>query len=692
MPGEPDYGAIAEVPQPVANLAYPGTPHAASILWLRPYEALPHTVERERLFLEESLAERIINRRLEQHARGESSYLSATVDSSRSRHVTHATQLSVVARDGNWRPALDESFAILADATRAPPSAAEIDREIRNLRTAVTAAVLGEPSVRSQARADQLVGAIDNGSVVASARTVLDNFERNATVMTPERVGAAMQRLFTGSGPRMMLISPRAIEGGEAALADGLAAARAVAPAQRTADRLVSFDDLPPLGPPGRVVSRRQIDDLGVNIVTFANGSTLTFKRTDFEQGSVQVRLRFGEGLTGLAPDRPSLGWLAGLIAPSGLADLDLEGMERLLTGRRIGLTFGVSEDAFVLSGQTNAADLGDQLRLLTTKLTHPRWDPALFTRFQRGALESYDLHFSSASARASRELGGVIRPNDQRWRPIERAEMAAATVDQFRTFFTPLLAQGPVHAIIVGDMELDAAIDAMRRTVGALPSRTEPVPSPQAIALQPPAANPEPRRFTHEGDPGQAYALIGWSTLGGRDRIRDRRALALAANMFEVRLFDRLREVEGATYSPNASSLTSESFPNWGIFYAAAEIRPERAPTFFRAAREIIADMAARAPLADEFTRAQNPVITGIERRMATNGYWVEAIENFIEHPEEIAQVRSYLSDYRSLTPEDVRRAVATYVTEQGDWSMLVLPSRSAAPATASGSNSRNY
>jgi zinc protease len=234
--------------------------------------------------------------------------------------------------------------------------------------------------------------------------------------------------------------------------------------------------------------------------------------------------------------------------------------------------------------------------------------------------------------------------------------------------------------------MELEAAVDAMRRTVASLPARPEPAIAPGAAALRPPAPNPEPRRFTHEGDPNQAYALIGWSTLGGRDHIRDRRALALAANMFEVRLFDRLREAEGAAYSPDSASLTSESFPHWGIFYAAAELRPERAPTFFRIAREIVADMAARAPLPDEFTRAQNPIVTGIERRLATNGYWVEAIENWIEHPEEIAQVRSYLADYRALTPEDVRRAVATWVTDQGDWSMLVLPSRPQTAASGSG------
>jgi zinc protease len=392
------------------------------------------------------------------------------------------------------------------------------------------------------------------------------------------------------------------------------------------------------------------------------------------------VRLRFGAGMAGLPPDRRSLSWLGGLVGPSGLAGLDLEAMERMLTGRRIAMSFRVDEDAFVLSGQTNAADLTDQLRLLATKHAHPDWDPALFGRFRTAALESFDLNFSSASARATRELGGVIRPNDQRWRPVEREEMAAVTIDQFRDFFSPVLAQGPVHAIIVGDMEMDAAVEAMRRTVAALPPRPEPAIPANAATLQPPVPSPTPRVFTHQGDPNQAYALIGWSTLGGRDRIRDRRALALAANMFQMRLFDRLREQEGATYSPNAAHLSSESFPNWGIFYAAAEIRPERSDTFFRTARDIIADLSAHAVRPDEFTRAQNPVVTGIERRLATNGYWIEAMEDWVEHPEQIDQVRSYLADYRRMTAEDVRRAVATYVTDQGDWSMLVLPARGTA------------
>jgi zinc protease len=430
---------------------------------------------------------------------------------------------------------------------------------------------------------------------------------------------------------------------------------------------------------------------MDVTIVRFANGNTLTFKHTEFDRGAVSVQLRFGGGVSAMSPTRPSLGWLQGLVAPSGLANLDLSGMERLLTGRRIGLSFGIDEDAFALGGATNAADLQDQLRFLATKLVRPRWDAALLQRFRTAAVESFDLNSGSASARAGRELGGVIRPNDQRWRPIEKAEMAAVTVEQFRDFYTPYLAAGPINAIIVGDVNEAAAIEAVRRTIGALPRRRTPVTPPGATALRPPAPDPQPRRFTHQGDPDQAYALIGWSTLGGEENIRPRRALALAANMFEARLFDRLREQEGATYAPDASHLAANAFPAWGVFYAAAEIRPASVDTFFRIAREIVADLAAHPAQADEFARALNPVLSGIERRIANNGYWVDALENWDRDPRAIEIGRSYLADYRALTPEDVRRAVATYVTDQGDWSMLVLPARGSQTAAARDGNGHN-
>jgi zinc protease len=688
-PAEPDLGRLTDPPARVDSLAYPGSPVTATVGWARPYRPEPPTRAQQRAELEEMLATTIVNRRMERRARAEAPFIAAGIGRTEHPGTAQVTQLSVTARGKDWQAALTEAFAIIADAMRAPPSPAEIEREMANLLTAARAAVEGESTTGSNVHANRLIGAIDEESVLLSARTTLELLEEFAPAMTPQRVSAATARLFEGAEPRLLLLSPEPIQGGSTVLASGLAAAQRAAPAARGDERTVSFDALPSPGAPGREIGRQRIADLDVTIVRFANGSTLTFKPTQFEEGRVLVRLRFGHGTAGLDPARPSLAWASGLIGPSGVADLDLDALERLITGRRISLSFATAEDSFVLAGATTAADLPDQLRLLTAKLTHPRWDAALLRRFQTNALQGFDLQFSTASARGQRELPAIIRPNDRRFEPLSREALTALTPEALEAYFGPLLSQGPVHAVIVGDVTLDQAVAAMRDTVAALPARSTSPSAADPADARPPRPNPVPARFTHTGDPAQAFAGIGWSTVGGSAAIRTRRALALAANIFQVRLFERLREQEGATYSPSASHVASETFTNWGIFYAAAEVRPDRVPDFFRAAREVAAELAARPVAADEFARAQNPVLSGIQRRLNTNVYWLDTIGQFLANPRQVEEARSYLADYRALTPEDVRRAVAAHVIEEGDWSMVVMPERSAVQAGATPASS---
>src|SRR5207253_3003906 len=79
-----------------------------------------------------------------------------------------------------------------------------------------------------------------------------------------------------------------------------------------------------------------------------------------------------------------------------------------------------------------------------------------------------------------------------------------------------------------------EAAVEAMRKTVAALPPGPEATLSAFGLAVHPPAPSPKPVTFTHTGDPTQAQALIGRTTFGGTSGIRERRALSLAANMLQ--------------------------------------------------------------------------------------------------------------------------------------------------------------
>src|SRR3546814_9805783 len=86
----------------------------------------------------------------------------------RSTHIADLTQLNITARNGLWRESLDEVFAIINDALKAPPSEAEIARELDNVETAATSSVTGASTVKSQQWARQLVNAVDGNSIVRS--------------------------------------------------------------------------------------------------------------------------------------------------------------------------------------------------------------------------------------------------------------------------------------------------------------------------------------------------------------------------------------------------------------------------------------------------------------------------------------------------------------------------------------------
>ena len=213
---------------------------------------------------------------------------------------------------------------------------------------------------------------------------------------------------------------------------------------------------------------------------------------------------------------------------------------------------------------------------------------------------------------------------------------MEAVTVEQFRDFFAPLLAAGPVHAIIVGDVELEAAVEAMRRTVAALPraARAPAIPA-ERRALRPPAPNPaaahlhppgrsqpglcadrlvDPRRHATGSASGARWrspptcSRRGCSTGCARRRARPIRRRVASRRRQPSRLGHLLRRRRDparpapppSSASPARSSPTSPPARPWPTSSRGRTIR----------------------------------CVSGIERRLATNAYWIDALENWDRDP----------------------------------------------------------
>ncbi len=689
----PDFGQPAPPPgadpaNPVGKttvLVEPDLPRMVNYAVLRPYEQVVDNLEYNRGLMIDAIAQALINRRLESRARAGGSYLFAQVRQDDVSRSTDGTFVSITPLGEDWRAALRDVRAVIADAMASPPSEEEIARELAEYDVFFVSQV-AERAVMSGAKlADDIMQAVDIREAVATPETVLEVFRDMRERFTPEAVLEQTRAMFSGVVIRAMLVTPEQGEASDAALKAAMLAPVEADNGSRIKAKAVSFDELPPIGAPGEVVSALPTGLLQIEQVEFANGVRALLWPNDAEPGRVQVKVRFGSGYRGFSADNAvyaSLGQTA--LVSSGLGSLGEEELDRISSGRKMGFDFAIEDAVFAFGAETREADLADQLYLFAAKLAMPRWDENPILRAKAAAQLQYESYATSPGGVLERDLQWLLGDRDPRFATPSPKALAGATPAGFRKAWAPLLEQGPVEVMLFGDFNRDAAVAALARTFGALAPR-KPIPA-QAAGRVPdfPEPNGKPLMLHHRGDANQAAAVVAWPTGGGVDGVKESRQLEVLTQLFNNRLLEAMREHSGASYSPRVSSNWPVDLPDGGRLVAVAQLEPEAAPAFFDATEKIAADLAANPVGEDELARVTEPLRQLISRASTGNMFWMYNLEGASFDPQRIALLRSLLNDYTQISPERIQELAARYLAARSGWRLAVMPQEQGAKPAA--------
>jgi len=293
--------------------------------------------------------------------------------------------------------------------------------------------------------------------------------------------------------------------------------------------------------------------------------------------------------------------------------------------------------------------------------------------RAKAAARIAYESYQSSPQSVLERDLEWLTHGRDPRFKTPSPAEIETTTPEGFRRVWEPLLASGPVEVDLFGDFDKAQAIAALEKTFGALQPRAE-TPGP-AYAPAFPAPVSQPVTLTHRGDANTASAMVAWPTGAGRAGVRVSRQLEILSQLFNNRLFDRMREKLGASYAPQVNSNWPLDRATGGYIAASAQLTPEAVPAFFSAADEIAADLVANPPTADELARITEPLKQLISRAATGNGFWLYQLEGAATYPARLDEVRSILNDYSQTTPEAMQALAQRYLAKDRSWRLEVIP-----------------
>ena len=675
-PPEPEQGPVAPRRAEARLLVDPGVTQTLQVAWLSPPDLSLDTAAKRRADLIETLGLSVLNRRYSAISRtANAPFLGAAAFKGEQDDAAEAATIGVNAEPGRWREALASAEQEQRRLVQYGVGQDELDREIEEVRAGLKADVAGAATRRQSDLANDIVYALADHTVVTAPADDLAAFEAAVKGLRAATVNAALQGVFRGQGPLVFMASPTAIEGGEAAVLAALTTSQAVAVAAPAQAARVAWP-YEHFGTPGKVAARRRVADLGLTLVRFDNGVRLTIKPTKFRDDEALVRVNVGQGLLSLPGDRQSPFWAANALIEGGLKKIGVEDMEKVLAAKVYGARFSLGDDAFTLSGGTRTGDLPTQLQVLAAYMTEPAWRDAAFQRIKRAGRTVHDQSDASDSGVMSRDLAGLIHSGDRRWTFPSRQDLAGARIDDIVAAVTPALKNGPVEVVIVGDVVPDQVIAAVANTFGALPRRAEPRVIPAAErAVAFPKGAPTPVVLTHKGRADQAIGYIAWATTDYWTDPQRARDTAVLREVMKLRLTDQLREVQGATYSPDVNSQHSLVWTGWGYISANVEVPPQKLPGFFDDTAKIARDLTITDIGADELARAKAPRVDGLKKAQLTNGYWLGELSGAQAEPRRLDLIRQIVPGTERVTAADVKRAAQQWLKPEAAWRLVVKP-----------------
>jgi zinc protease len=681
----PDLGAVAQRGAGADLVVEPGAPTAISVNWVKPFDNSADTTATRRRDFAEEVGFAILNRRLEKLTRlDKPPFLGASGSDNNFLRSAQLTSIDATSQPDGWRAALDaivhEQRSVVEFGVRKD----EMERELSESRAVLQSAVAGASTRRTPQLANGLVSAASDDDVFTTPQENLDLFDGFAKTLTVDEVNAAMRKAFTGSGPLLAMTSPTPVEGGQKALEDEFAKARGETIAASTQSDVKTWP-YTNFGPAGAVVDKHVDAASGATVVRFANGVRLTVKPTTFRKDQILVSAVIGGGRLDLPKDHTVPTWADRAFTEGAFADLDLNQLEQVLTGKIVSSQLALSDSAFVLEGRTRPQDFDLQMQLLTAYLAHPGWRSQPLDQLKTQIVTILPQVRSTPGGVLQLDLPSALHAGDPRWRPLpDAATISATKMDDVKSFLAPELAHGRIDVVVTGDVTVDQAIAAVGSTFAALPQRADAVtPAPGSQETHFPAPNATPQVLTHTGRADQAQAFVAWPTQDTYADVHESRVLSIAESILELRLIDQVRIAEGATYPPQAGINSSQLFKGYGYVSATVETPPEKIPGFYADVRKIAADMAAKGVTADEIERARKPLLERLDKEIQTNEFWQRTLVDAQSDARRMELFKSLVADLNSVTPDEVQKAAARFFVDGHAWRLQVTPQASATAAT---------
>lgn len=588
------------------------------------------TVTGYRRSLVRQLVSEMLNLRFREIARRQNApFLSAEADSDTLGRSLQLFEIDASVPEGQLAGGLE---AVALEARRVEQfgfSADELDRARRGLLSAYERAFNERATSESPSFASEYVRhfledepapGVEMEYRIASTylpSVIPDEVSRMATSLITED-----NRVLLGVAPEKPGVAPPTVDQLKAALARA-----AAAPVDRWTDATSGRDLVESVPARGAVTARKSLPEIGVTVLTLANGVNVWLKPTDFKNDQILFSA-YALGGTSLASqaDFVSASLATALVGVGGLGGLSPVDLSKLLSGKIAQASPTVGDYTEGINGSSTPRDIETALKLNYLAFTKPNLTPEALDLLKRRLASSLENRAHNPRAVFGEQVDLVNSSNHYSAAALTAADLPGVELDAMKAFYSARFGNAADFTyFFVGAFSVDELTPLVEQWIGSLPSTGTRSAAFRDMGVRFPSTIV--KKEVRKGQEPASQTVLSFFADPGQNELAMHRTRA-AASLLGIRLRDILREELGGTYGVSVSFDNPLPLKGYGAMVIQFGSAPENVDKLVNAAMAEIERLKAQGPSLEDVNKVKELERRELETNARQNAYWLGSLQ----------------------------------------------------------------
>lgn len=447
----------------------------------------------------------------------------------------------------------------------------------------------------------------------------------------------------------------------------------AAAPVEAYKDNAIVDPLMSELPTPGKIISETENKAMGYTELTLSNGAKVLLKPTTYKDNEIVMKAA-SEGGASLYPaaDYPNIALISNLWGANGVSKFTINDLQKILSGKQAQVQVFVDDYNEGMKGSSTPKDLETMMQLLYLNFTQPRYDKEGFEAIKQLAVSQLKNLSQNPNYVFQDSLVHIYYGNHPKAMIMGMPMLEKLDYDRMSQIYKERFGNAADFTFIFsGNFDKNVMRNYVEQYIASLPSNGK--KEQTANDGKEFVKGKTTREFNRKTENNQAMLAMLWHgampyTLENRIKI------SIAAQLMANELLNRVREDEGAAYSPYSYGKLEKNYAEGFTIQTMFGLNPDKRATSEKLTVAALEDLATNIPEA-ELNKMKEFMLKQTDENFHDNNYWVGTMEDFVMNGLDMAT--HFKETLQKITTKEMQDFVAGLLNQGNRIEVFMMPEK---------------